>query len=244
VLAQPGFVHHPLTRLLVQICQISEGTQRQEIDLHVLDSGFHDPLLRRVSRRAIFNLEVKCLGALAVAALDDWVEATCLGDRALGVIYDEPAGNASEPGKGSFMTPEPRRDRLIHHELHVLMARKTQRHDKGPGTTLLAGQRIEQERSGAEIHLRRLGRGIDQMHRRIRRAAAPDGLQHPVHRGVAAGIAVSALQGGVDHHPANPLTRPLLHQRPVGFDARDRRAGALGILPSGLQRLCKDRFLG
>ena len=60
------------------------------------------------------------------------------------------------------VTGEPGSDRLIPDELGVLVPRPAQGHDEEPGLAQLAGARIRQERSGAEVHLRGLPRGKGQ----------------------------------------------------------------------------------
>ncbi len=56
-----------------------------------------------------------------------------LGDRALGVVDDEPPRNRPEPLEGAAVTAKPGRHALVPDELDVLMAREAQRHHERPG---------------------------------------------------------------------------------------------------------------
>ena len=54
--ASAGLLHHPASRLLVQIRQIAEGAGGEEVTLDVLNSGLHHTLLCRVRRRTRVDL--------------------------------------------------------------------------------------------------------------------------------------------------------------------------------------------
>jgi len=50
------------------------------------------------------------------------------GDHALGVVDDEPRGHGAEPLEGATVAAESGAHALVPDELHVLVARKTERH--------------------------------------------------------------------------------------------------------------------
>ena len=93
-------------------------------------------------------------------------------DGALGVIDDESLGCAAEVTQCVVMAFEPRRDRLVAHELDVLMTAKAQRHDEEPGLGQRPAARIEHQRSSSEVNLRRFARCEVEDHGR-RRCAGP-----------------------------------------------------------------------
>ena len=69
------------------------------------------------------DLEAVALGTLGVGALHERVVHAGPGDRALGVVDDDPRGHGAEPLEGAAVTAEPGRHRLIPDELDVLVAR-------------------------------------------------------------------------------------------------------------------------
>ena len=225
--AHTRFLEHPAARLRVQVDEITELAQGQEVALDVLDAGFDDTFLSRVSRRARIDLEPVTLGAFGIGALHQRVVHARLGNRALGVVDDEPRGNRSEPFEGPAMTAEPGGDRLIPDELDVLMAREAQRHHEAPGTPQLATRGIEQEGSGAEVDLRCLAGRELQAYGGLRWPCCVERLQHPPHRRVAAAVAVLATQRRMDRHAGHALLDPPCDESAEWFDGRHGAARAL-----------------
>ena len=131
--------------------------QRQEVALDVLDAGLDDALLLWIPRRARVDLEAVALGTLGIGPLHQRIGVAGLGDRALGVVDDDPLGHRAEPLEGAPVATQPGRHRLVPDELDVLVAREAQRHHERPGApddAIVVGQ----HRAGTEVHLRRLGR--------------------------------------------------------------------------------------
>jgi len=141
----------------------------------------------------------------------------------LGLSMNDPAGHAAEPFEGTAVAAEPGCDRLVAHDLGVLVARPAQRHHEHPGLEHLAGVHVGDLGPGAEVDLRGLGRIEVQAHRRahlgLRRSQL---LPEAPHRGVAAGVAMVATQPRVHRRALQPLRAPLANQRGERHQRRDR----------------------
>jgi len=232
-------LRHPHARLRVEVGHVAEAARGQEVALDVLHAGFDDALLLRIVRRAGVDLEAIALGAFGVGALHERVVAAGLDDGALGVVDDQPLGHAVEPLEGAAVAAQPGRHRLIPDELDVLVAAVGQRHHEGPGAARLA-VRVGEHRAGAEVHLRGIGRRERQPHRRLRRLRCAHALQHPPHRGVAAGEGVLALEGGVDRAALHAGVEPALDHLAQRLDVGDGGGRSL----AGLHRLGDGLVLG
>src|SRR5690606_25312612 len=157
-------------------------------------------LLLRIVRRTGVDPEAVALGTLGVGALHLRVVHARAGDRALGVIDDEPRGHGAEPLEGAAVATEPGPHALVPDELHVLVTRETQRHHERPGAADLARGRIDQVGTGAKVHLCGLARREGEAHRGLGRLLAADLGDQPAHAGVVPAEPVLALERGVDHH--------------------------------------------
>lgn len=142
------------------------------------------------------------------------------------------------------MAAQPSGDGLVPDEFDVLVAREAQGHDKGPGAAYLAG-RVAQHRSGTEVDLGGFTGGKGQPDRGIRHLVAFERAQDPAHAGVAAAVAVVALEGGVDDDAGNSLTVPNGNLGAQGLQTRHRGAGAFGIADGSHDRgVVRQNLLG
>ena len=102
--AHTSLFQHLTTGLLGQI---TEGSGRQDVAFDVLDPGPHNPLLRWIRGRIWIDFEGIPFGALRIRSLHDRITNTGTGDRALGVINDDPCYNGIKPLEGAPVTAEP-----------------------------------------------------------------------------------------------------------------------------------------
>jgi hypothetical protein len=91
----------------VKLGQVPKLAGGQEVAFDVRDAGLRDALLLRVMWWARVNLEVIAFSALGIRALDLRINAACLDDGALGVVYDDALGHAVEPLKVAAVAPQP-----------------------------------------------------------------------------------------------------------------------------------------
>ena len=220
----PRFRHYPGSSLRVEIGKIAKLSRGQEVALDVFDAGLDDTFLRRIRGRPRVDLETVPFRALGVGALHQRIAGAGAGDRALGIVDDQPRRNGGEPFEGAAMTAEPSGYRLIPDELDVLMAREAQRHHEGPGAPPLVARGIEQHRPGAEIDLRRFARTELQPHGRLGRARRRHRPQHAPHRRVAAAVPMLATQRSVDRDTPHTLLGPARHHIAKRLDRGNRAA--------------------
>jgi len=199
----------PLPELLLGIVPVPEVPQGQEGTLDVLDPSLDDSLLLRIPGWTGIDAEAVALGVLAISPLDGGIVDTRLGDGALGVIDDNPRGNATEPGEGVSVTGQPGSDRLIPDKLGVLVPRPAQGHHEEPDLAQLPRAGIRQERSGAKVHLRGLPWGKDQSRSNLGGYSLPNPANQALDRRIAPRKAVLPHQGGVDGGSLNALGHPL-----------------------------------
>ena len=106
------------------------------------------------------------------------------------------------------------------------MPREAEGHDEGPGAADDSG-RVGKHRAGAEIDLSGFAGGKVQADGGFRERFPFQRGEHPAHRRVAAGVAVFALQDGVDDDAGNALGMPGGHPLAERFQAGNGRAGPL-----------------
>ena len=217
-----GGAEQPGAQLRIGVGEVAELAQRYERALDVLHRGLHPALFFRVAHRAGLDLESVALGALRVGTLHLGVVVASAGDRALGVIDGQACGHAVEPLKRAPVTSEPGGDLLVDDDLGVAVTRPGQRHDEDPGAQQLTGARVEDLGTLAEVDLRRLA-GVELEHGGHLRVSGLDACEEAAHRGVRAGEAVAAHQGGVDGGALDALTPPTRNPLAMRFSQRGDR---------------------
>jgi hypothetical protein len=144
------------------------------------------------------------LGAVAIAALDLGIVQRGVDNGGAEIVEDDTARDSAEELEGGPMQAQPRRHRLVEHQLGVLMATAGQRHDEDPGAPDAPPLRIQELAGEAEVDLR-LRAGVHlEPERRLgqRRGGAP---QKAFHRRVATGKALlldQELPDGLPLHAA------------------------------------------
>lgn len=234
VQALAGLAHDPVPGLGVQIGQTARLAQRQEVVLDIFDARLDDALLLWIVRRTGVDLEAIPFRALGVGALHDRIGAAGADDGALGIVDDHARRHRAEPLEGAAVAAQPGGYGLVPDKLDVLVAREGQCHDERPGATH-GPMFVGKHRSGAEIDLRRLGRLEVQADGGGRGLALAQRHDQPIHRGIAARVAVIAAQRRVDRHALHTLLQPGAHQIAPGHDRGHRAARLAGLAQGGSQ---------
>ena len=115
--------------------------------------------------------------------------------------------------------------------LYGRATRPRQRHDEDPGAQVLTDTRVEDLGPLAEVDLGRLA-GVELQHGGDMRVSGLEACEEAANRGVRAGEAVAAYQGGVDGGALDALTPPTRHPLAMRFRQRGDRG------------LCTDRTQG
>ena len=217
--AVAGGAEQPGAQLRIGVDEVAELAQRDERTLEVLHRRFHPALFFRVAHRTGLDLESVALGALRVGALHLGVVVAGPGDRALRIVDGQALGHAVEPLERTAVTSQPGGDLLVGDDLGVGVTRPRQRHDEDPGAQQLTGARVEDLGTLAEVDLRGLA-GVELEHGGDLRVSGLEACEEAAHRGVRAGEAVAAHQGGVDGGALDALTPPT--RDPLAMRLRQR----------------------
>ena len=220
--AVAGGAEQPGAQLRIGVGEVAELAQRDECALEVLHRRFHPTLLFRVARRTGLDLESVALGAFSVGTLHLGVVVAGPGDRALRIVDGQALWHAVEPLERPAVTSEPGGDLLVGDGLGVGVTRPGQRHDEDPGAQQLPGARVEDLGTLAEVDLRGLA-GVELQHGGDLWVSGLEGCEETAHRGVRAGEAVAAYQGGVDRGALDALTPPTRDPLAMRFRQRGDR---------------------
>lgn len=126
------------------------------------------------------------------------------------------------------MAGQPRLDRLIQHDLGVLMTRPAQRHHEEPCLEQNPGL-MHKHRTGAEVDLCGVRRRELQDRRRSRAALGLQVQQEAPHCRIAARIAVVALKRAEDRRALHVGVKPAAHQIAKRFNRGDAATRQLRI---------------
>jgi hypothetical protein len=119
---------------------------------------FHLAFVLGRSRPTRRDKEAVVLGALPVAALDLGVMERGVDDRGPEIVEDDAPRDPAEELEPGAVQAEPRRDRLVEHQLCVLVPAVRQGHHEHPGAADPGGLGIEDLAREAEVDLRLLTR--------------------------------------------------------------------------------------
>src|SRR3989449_12298 len=237
--AAAGDLHAPAQEMAIAVVHVAEGAAGQGVALGVVNPAlFHLAFVLGRPWRTGRGGEAVVLGALAIAALDLRIVEGGVHDGGAEIIEHDAAWNAPEELERRAMQAEPRGDRMIEHDLGVLVAAEGQRHHEDPGPADPPALGIEELAGEAEVDLSLVARPHFQAERGPARAWRQP-TQEALHRGVAAGEAVlldeklpdglafdpALVQG--EHALAQRLHERLLMGRPLGW-GRLQQAGERG----------------
>ena len=203
--------------------------QRHEVVLHIFDARLDPPLLPRILNRTGVDPERVSEGQIGVRALHGRLVVAGARDGGLEVIDPNLARYAIEPLEGMAVAGQPGLDRLVAHDLGVLVAAPGERAHEDPGLEGLSGVRVGNAGTHAEVDLCHVGHGKLEF----------DGsrwlfgqclIQEAIDGVDAAGVAVLLEERPAHRRGVDALGMPLEQLGAIGIDTRDlprRRACAL-----------------
>ena len=159
----------------------------------------------------------------------------------LGLSMITRAGHRAEPLEGAAVTAQPSGHRLIPDELDVLVAARSTASSRSTRCARGRAAAGSNSMGPAPKSTWAASPGAkSSRHRRLRRPAAIQRTEHPVHGGITAGVSVLAPEGGMDDDARDALRRPSARWprgRAPGWKSwrrrgarRAQRRGNLGVL--------------
>src|ERR1035437_862526 len=146
-----------------------EFTQWHKIIFDIFDAGFDPPFFTWIFDGARVDDERVSVSELRIGSLHRRFVVARLGDGRLEIINPNLPGNAVEPFERVPVAGQPCLDRLVAHELGVLVPAPGEGAHEYPCLEPLTADAVNDDRPRAEIYLRHFAYSKIQLHRRCRR---------------------------------------------------------------------------